>query len=103
MKVGTCRGCQKTKKLVSSHLVSRAVYDYLGTDQLHPIVIGGGEVRATSDQLQAELLCDECEQILNRGGERWMVGKLCEVNRQFPLYDLVYLQPPIDTDSDGDI
>jgi hypothetical protein len=34
--------------------------------------------------LQAELLCQDCEQILNRGGEQWIVGKLCEVNRQFP-------------------
>ena len=102
MKLGTCRGCQETKQLVSSHLVSRAVYDYLRTDQLHPIIVAGGEVRATTDQLQAELLCNGCEQILNRGGEQWMVGKLCEFNRQFPLYDILYRQAPIDTDPDGD-
>ena len=102
MKTGMCPGCQKTKQLVSSHLVSRAVYDYLRTDQLHPIIVGGGEVRATTDQLQAELLCNDCEQILNRGGEQWMVGKLCTFNRQFPLYDTLHRQPPIDTDPDGE-
>jgi hypothetical protein len=102
MKTGMCLGCQKTKQLVSSHLISRAVYDYLRTGQLHPIVVGGGSVRATSDQLQAELLCNDCEQILNRGGEQWMVGKLCTFNRQFPLYDILHRQPPIDTDPDGE-
>jgi hypothetical protein len=35
MKSGTCPGCQKTKQLVSNHLVSSAVYDYLRTDQLY--------------------------------------------------------------------
>lgn len=102
MKTGICPGCKKTKQLVSSHLVSRAIYDYLRTDQLHPIVVGGGEVRATTDQLQAELLCQDCEQILNRGGEQWMVGKLCEVNRRFPFYEIVHRQAPIDTDHDGE-
>ena len=102
MKTGGCPGCKKAKQLVSSHLVSRAVYDYLRTDQLHPIVAGGGEVRATTEQLQAELLCQDCENILNQGGEQWMLGKLCEFNRQFPLYDIVHRQAPIDTDPDGE-
>ena len=102
MKTGVCPGCKKMKQLVSSHLVSRAVYDYLRTDQLHPIVAGGGEVRSTTEQLQAELLCQECENILNQGGEQWMLGKLCELNRQFPLYDIVHRQGPIDTDPDGE-
>jgi hypothetical protein len=102
MKTGVCLGCKKVKQLVSSHLVSRAVYDYLRTDQLHPIVAGGGEVRATTEQLQAELLCQDCENILNQGGEQWMLGKLCEFNRQFPLYDIVHRQAPIDSDPDGE-
>jgi len=103
MNLAACPGCNKTKQLVSSHLVSRAIYDYLRTDQLHPIVVAGGEVRTTTEQLQAELLCSDCEQILNRGGEQWMVGKLCEYNRQFTLYDIVHRQAPIDTDADGEI
>jgi len=103
MKRGESPGCLTTKWLVSSHLVSRAVYDYLRTDDLHPIVAGGGTVRATTDQLQAELLCEDCERILNDGGEKWMVGKLCTVDRTFPLYDLLYKQAPVDTDADGDI
>jgi hypothetical protein len=102
MKTGVCPGCRKTKQLVSSHLVSRAVYDYLRTDQLHPIIVGGGEIRATTDQMQAELLCDDCEQILNRGGEQWIVGKLCTYSRQFPLYDILHRRSPLDTDHDGE-
>lgn len=101
-RIGMCPGCLETKLLVSSHLVSRAIYDYLRTDELHPIIVGDGEVRATSEQLQAEVLCQECEQMLNRGGEQWMVGKLCTFDRQFPLYDILHRQTPVDTDADGE-
>ena len=103
MKTGVCPGCLTSKSLVSSHLIPRAVYEYVRADELHPIVVGGGTVRATSDQLQAELLCAECEQILNAGGERWIVGKLCTFDRQFPLYDLLRREPPIIRDPDGDV
>jgi hypothetical protein len=102
MKIGKCPGCLKTKQLVSSHLISRTVYDYLRTDDLHPIFAGGGKVRATTDQIQDELLCQECEQLLSEGGESWMVGKLCTVERTFALYDLLSQEAPIDTDADGD-
>jgi hypothetical protein len=71
-------------------------------DELHPIIVAGGKVRATTEQLQAELLCNDREQILNRDGEQWMVGKLCEFSRQFPLYDIVHRQAPIHTDTGGE-
>src|ERR1017187_1829529 len=100
MEIGLCPGCKKTKSLVKSHLVSRAVYDYLRTDDLHPFVVGAGTVRATTDQLQAYLLCECCERMLNDGGGKWMLGKLCTVDREFPLYDLLHQQAPISTDAD---
>lgn len=103
MRIGKCPGCLQSEQLVSSHLVSRAIYDYLRTDDLHPIVAGGGRVRATTEQLQNELLCQECERMLNDGGESWMVGKFCTAERSFPLYDLLCQQTPIDTDADGGI
>jgi hypothetical protein len=103
MKTGTCPGCLKSKQLVSSHLVSRAVYDYLRTEELHPIVAGGGTVRATSEQMQALLLCEGCERMLNDGGEKWIVGKLCTIDREFPLYELLHRQAPTDSDADGEI
>ena len=102
MKTGTCPGCLKPKGLVSSHLVSRAVYDYLRTNDLHPFVAARGAVRATSDQLQADLLCRDCERMLNDGGEKWILGKLCTIDRKFPLYDLLQQQAPIETRPDGE-
>jgi hypothetical protein len=80
MRTGKCPGCLQTKPLVSSHLASRAIYDYVRTDDLHPIIVGG----------------------LNRGGEKWMVGKLCTVDRKFPLYDLLHEQAALFTDDDGE-
>ena len=82
--------------------MSRAVYDYLRTDELHPIVAAGGEVRATTDQLQAELLCRDCERMLNEGGEKWILDKFCTHDRKFPLFDLLHKQPAILTDPDGE-
>lgn len=102
MKTGKCPGCLKRKPLVSSHLVSRAVYDYLRTESLHPFVVSGGKVRASSDQLQAYLLCKDCEQMLNDGGEKWTVGKLCRVERSFPLYELLRQQAPVITEPDAE-
>jgi hypothetical protein len=40
--------------------------------------------------------------MLNDGGEKWMLGKLCTVDRKFPLYDLLHQQAPIYTDPDGE-
>ena len=43
----------------------------------------------TDDQTQTYLLCDDCENILSRAGEAWVVGKLLTLEKEFPLYDLL--------------
>ena len=54
----------------------------------------------TDEQVQTYLLCDDCEEILNSGGERWVVSRLLTVEKRFPLYDLLTQQKP-DFSEDG--
>jgi hypothetical protein len=45
-------------------------------------------------------LCDDCESILSRGGEAWVLGKLLTLEKKFPLYDLLTQRKP-NFDDDG--
>jgi len=40
-----------------------------------PLKVGGGIVLPTDRQTEDYLLCDDCENILSRGGDTWVVGK----------------------------
>jgi hypothetical protein len=57
-------------------------------------------VLPTDDQTQTYLLCDDCEDILSRGGEAWVIGKLLTLEKKFPLYDLLTQRKP-NFDEDG--
>ena len=82
------------KPLANSHLIPAAVYNYIRKGQHRPIKVGAGIVLPTDEQTQDYLLCDDCEDILNRGGETWVVGKLLTLEKKFPLYDLLIQRKP---------
>jgi hypothetical protein len=94
MPLGKCKMCLLQKMLVSSHLMPAALYDYCRKGEHSPIKVGGGFVTPTDRQTQDYLLCEDCEDILNRGGERWIADKLATWERTFPLYDLLTKVPP---------
>jgi hypothetical protein len=54
----------------------------------------------TSRQLQHPLLCRDCEDILNRGGETWLLPLLATIDKKFPLLDLIEQFPPDVLDGD---
>jgi hypothetical protein len=54
----------------------------------------------TDRQTQDSLLCEECEGVLNSGGERWILDKLATWERTFPLYDLLTKVPPFFDEDD---
>lgn len=89
MPVGKCPMCLLEKELVRSHLIPAALYDYCRTDGASPVRVGDGVVMHTDRQTKAYLLCVECEDILNKGGESWTNTKLATVEHAFPLYDLL--------------
>jgi len=92
--------CLHEKMLVRSHLMPAALYDYCRKGEHRPIKVGGGVVIPTDRQTQDYLLCEDCEDVLNRGGERWILDKLATWERSFPLYDLLTKVPPL-LDEDG--
>jgi hypothetical protein len=49
----------------------------------------------TDRQTQDYLLCEGCEDILNKGGESWIADKLATWERSFPLYEVLTKQPPL--------
>lgn len=91
---GICRLCLIDKPLAKSHLIPAGVYKYIRRGEHRPIRVGGGIVLPTDEQTQSHLLCDDCEQILCRGGESWLVGKLLTLEKAFPFYDLLTQRKP---------
>jgi hypothetical protein len=92
--------CLDQKTLVSSHLMPASLYEYCRKGEHSPIKVGGGFVLPTDRQTQDFLLCETCEDILNRGGESWIADKLATWERSFLLYDLL-IKRSADFDEDG--
>jgi hypothetical protein len=101
MPIQKCPLCLEVKPIVDSHLVPSALYAYCDTPEMSPVRIGGGVVFPTDRQIHDYLLCEECEGLLNRGGEAWMNPKFCTMQRTFPFYELLVSGPIAENESDG--
>lgn len=101
MPVQKCPMCLEEKEVVSSHLMPAALYDYCRTATDKPVRVGNGVIMHTDRQLQHDLLCLDCEGVLNRGGESWANRKFASIKDGFRLYDLVTSVPPEFQDADG--
>jgi hypothetical protein len=102
MPIQKCPMCLETKNVVSSHLHPAALYPYCrNADDESPMRVGDGVVMQTDRQTQAYLLCVECEDILNKGGEMWVNPKLATIQKTFPLHDLLMKGPATYQDEDG--
>jgi hypothetical protein len=94
--------CLETKNVVSSHLYPAALYPYFrNANGESPIRVADGVVMLTDSQVQDYLLCLECEDILNKGGETWVNSKLATIQKFFPLYDLLMKVPAAFQDEKG--
>jgi len=65
------------------------VYDYCRPPGDHTIVVSNDFVGTTDRQTKAYLLCLECENDLNKGGEAWLLPLLAEYDGPFPLYEML--------------
>jgi hypothetical protein len=88
-----CPLCLQTKKIITSHLIPRAIYESCSTKDLDPVVITSDAIRHTSRQLQHPLLCSGCDNSLNRKGEDWLLPLLATDDGQFRFYDLLSAVP----------
>lgn len=94
MPVQTCPLCLEIKNVVSSHLMPAAMYDYCRPPGESPISISSELVIVSDRQLQDYLLCANCEESLNKGGETWLLPLLSHYQGPFPFYDLLTKFPP---------
>jgi hypothetical protein len=104
MPIQKCPLCLETKNVVSSHLYPAALYAYCrNTANESPMRVADGVVMQTDWQVQDYLLCLECEDILNRGGEMWVNPKLATIQKTFPLYDILMKGPAAHADDLGGV
>jgi hypothetical protein len=96
-----CPLCTQTKHVVSSHLMSAALYDYCRPEGGNAVSFNSRLVIESSRQMQHPLLCQECEDILNKGGEAWIVPLFARLDGRFPFHDLLTRVPPVVVDGDA--
>ena len=77
-----------------SHLVPSRLYRYCESRGVPPLRFTAQEVGPTTEELKARLLCSQCENLLNRDGENWLVPKLATLDGSFPFYDLLVKGQP---------
>lgn len=58
-------------------------------------------VMQTSRQHQHPLLRLECEDVLNKGGENWLIPLLATIDKKFPLLDIIEQLEPDEVDTEG--
>jgi hypothetical protein len=58
------------------------------------LLIKRGVVVATSYQHVGDALCSECEQLLHKRGEDWVLPRLARRDMAFPLMEIVRQRPP---------
>ena len=97
---GKCRLClQAGKLLLDSHLIPKYLYKRLRTPSLrdsNPVVITAKVVKTSSRQVKDYLLCEECEDRFNKGGERW-ISLNGMSDGVFPLRDALRATQPVAT------
>jgi hypothetical protein len=94
VKHGKCKLCLLDKPLCESHLVPAAIYKYCWEGDLAPLRFTVDEIGHSDEELTAYLLCQKCEDRLNRDGENWLAPKLARIGGSFPLYDLIVKEKP---------
>jgi hypothetical protein len=104
MPIRICPGCKIETTVLRSHLIPQAVYAYFrSSDGSSPVRVGDDVVMHTDRQIQDYLLCERCEDLLNKGGENWVNPKLATIEKTFPLYELVMKSYPAYEDQHGGI
>lgn len=76
------------------------MYEYCRPPGGHPISVGSNLVIETDRELQDYLLCVDCEDDLNKGGETWLLPLLSRYKGPFPFYDILSKVPPDVVDGD---
>ena len=89
---GTCALCRKQAESQNSHLLPAAIYKIARQDEKanpNPVRIDDDRVVQSSREKRCHLLCRDCEQQLDKGGEKWVLARCWQRGGRFPLRDTV--------------
>jgi hypothetical protein len=102
MRYGQCKLCLKDRDLQQSHLIPAAVFRTLRIEGEDAISFTAKKIVQTSRQFQKHLLCCDCEDRLNKGGEAYVLKHMARQvpSPEFPLYDLLTDEMICDADED---
>jgi hypothetical protein len=74
----------------------RALYDSCQLPGINPVLITPEVVMPVTRHTKDYVLCFDCEQLMNRKGESWMIPRLLTVDGMFPLHTaLANLSPDL--------
>lgn len=79
MKHGVCKLCLRRAALLDSHYLPKGVYAMNMAKTLknpNPVTLARGKAKQISDQLRGHTFCAECEDRLNKNGEKWVLPRL---------------------------
>lgn len=103
MRYGQCRLCfAEDRELQQSHLIPAGVFRALRSEGEDVTSITAKKIVQTSRQFQKHLLCRDCEDRLNKGGEAYVLKHMARQvpGSEFPLYDLLDDEMICDADED---
>jgi hypothetical protein len=105
MLCGICKLCLEEKELHDSHLIPKGVYKSLRSEEHDATAVTATKILQISLQFHAPLLCLNCEDRLNRGGETWVLKHMARrvPCAQFLLFDLLHDHALCRRDEDGRI
>jgi len=95
--IGKCKLCLKKNNLKKSHLLPAAIYKRLRNENEknpNPVLISNKTAVQTSKQLWANLLCEDCEQRLNKYGEKWVLENCIQKDGSFPIASILASRTP---------
>lgn len=97
MNRGICKLCHNESVLLESHFLPAAIYKSLlnrAERNPHPYLMSATRTIESSRQIQDHILCAECEDRFNRGGESWVLSQMAR-EKGFPLQEKLLAASPI--------
>jgi hypothetical protein len=88
--VDLCKLCGNVKELRDSHYLPKRLYTFLRAWQLknpNPVMGVGSKLKQISDQYRGYVFCPDCEELLNKNGEKWVLANVPkDYDGVFPLH-----------------
>jgi len=91
---GVCKLCLTHQNLQKSHYLPKALYRLCRQDNRNPIIATATVVDFSQKQMSKYLLCKECEDLLNKHGEKYTLEMIHRGDR-FSLLERMKLATPI--------